>query len=247
MILPRPDTRALTPDTWHLPFSRHSSLVTPHRLSALAFEARLAYTVVILISRLSPGSRTHRKPRDGCATRDASEGGNMDKLTACIFVLALSASAVAKERKYPPLPSKVITAKTVYLDNRTGYAKFSDRAYGELEKWGRFRVVDSPKDADLVFLLSASVYDGGYVTRGTSQQHGTISEYGSVDISGTTESTSSPVRLGVTHLYVIDPKTGESLWSDTKRWGNLFTGFRSATRSLIKELRNRIEASDAVR
>jgi hypothetical protein len=171
----------------------------------------------------------------------------MRKLTASIFVLALSASTFAKERKYPPLPSKVITAKTVYLDNRTGYAKFYDRAYDELEKWGRFRVVESAKDADLVFLLCASVYDGGYVTSGTSHQHGTISGYGTVDISGTNETTSSPLPVGVTHLYVIDPKTGESLWSDTKRWGNLFAGFRSATRSLIKELRNRVEASDGVR
>jgi len=168
----------------------------------------------------------------------------MLKLTIFIVVLASSASAFANERKHPPLPSKVMTAKTVYLDNRTGYAKFSDRAYDELQKWGRFRVVDSAKDADLVFLLSASLYDGGYVTSGTSHQHGTISDYGSLDISGTSESTSYPVRVGVTHLYVIDPKTGESLWSDTKRWGNLFTGFRSATRSLIRELRKRVEASN---
>jgi hypothetical protein len=130
------------------------------------------------------------------------------------------------------------------LDNKTGYEVFADRAYDELEKWGRFRVVQSAKDADLVVLLSASLYHGGYVTSGTSQQHGTVDNDGNVNIYGSTQSTSVPVRVGYTHLYVIDPTNGESLWSDTKRWGNLFTGFHSATRSLIRELRERIEESE---
>jgi len=163
--------------------------------------------------------------------------------TFVLLLMALSAAVYGRERKHAPLPSKVMTAKTVYIDNRTGYERFSDRAYDELQKWGRFRVVDSARDADLVFLLSATVYEGGYVSSGSSQQHGRVDDYGNVDISGSSESSSYPVRVGVTHLYVIDPGSGENLWSDTKRWGNLFTGFRSATRSLIKELRERIEES----
>jgi hypothetical protein len=88
----------------------------------------------------------------------------MGKSTAFVLALAMSTAAFAKGHKHTPLPAKVLSAKTVYLENKTGYEKFSDRAYDELEKWGRFRVVDSVKDADLVFLLSASVYHGGYVT-----------------------------------------------------------------------------------
>lgn len=171
----------------------------------------------------------------------------MGKCIALVTALSLSLSAFARGHKHAPLPAKVLAAKTVYLDNRTGYEKFADRAYDELQKWGRFRVVDSVRDADLVLLLSASVYHGGYVTSGTSQQHGTVDDYGNVDLSGTSESTSVPVRVGYTHLYVIDPKTAESLWSDTRRWGNLLTGFRSATRGLVKELRDRIEESEAQR
>lgn len=168
----------------------------------------------------------------------------MGKSTALVTALALSLAAFGKGHKHAPLPAKVLAARAVYLDNRTGYEKFADRAYDELEKWGRFRVVDNVKDADLVLLLSASVYHGGYVTSGTSQQHGTVDDYGNVDLYGTSQSTSVRVRVGYTHLYVIDPKTGESLWSDTKRWGNLLTGFRSATRGLVKELRERIEESE---
>jgi len=131
------------------------------------------------------------------------------------------------------------------LDNRTGYEKFSDRAYDELQKWGRFRVVTGAKDADLVFLLSASEYHGGYVTSGTTQQHGTVDDGGNVNIYGTSESTSVPITVGYTHLYVIDPTNGDSLWSDTKRWGSLLTGYHSATRGLIREIRDRIADSES--
>jgi Putative zinc- or iron-chelating domain len=41
-----------------------------------------------------------------------------------------------------------------------------------------------------------------------------------------------------TTISAVGP-TGQVLWSDTRRWGNLFTGFRSATRGVIKELRQR--------
>jgi hypothetical protein len=169
----------------------------------------------------------------------------MRKLVVSLVIVATSFVAYANDHKHVPLPSKVLTAKTVYLDNRTGYEKFSDRAYDELQKWGRFRVVSSAKDADLVFLLSASVYHGGYVTNGTAQQHGTVDDSGNVNIYGTSESTSVPITVGYTHLYVIDPTNGDSLWSDTKRWGSLITGYHSATRGLIKELRDRIADTES--
>ena len=48
------------------------------------------------------------------------------------------------------------------------------------------------------------------------------------------------MSVGYTYLTVIDPKTGENLWSDSKKWGNLYTGFHSATKGLIDELEKRI-------
>ena len=170
----------------------------------------------------------------------------MRRITIFIVAAAMASGAFAKEHKHAPLSSKALTARTVYLDNKTGYEKFADRAYDELQKWGRFQVVDSVGKADLVLLLSASVYNGGYITSGSSQHHGTVDDNGNVDIYGTSESTSTPVSVGYTHLYVIDPQTGEALWSDTKRWGSLITGYHSATRSLVKELRERIENSETL-
>ncbi len=67
-----------------------------------------------------------------------------------------------------------------------------------------------------------------------------------VNSSGTINTTSSPtytqpVTVGYTYLTVIDPQTGDNLWSDSKRWGNLYTGFHSATKGLVDELVKRMD------
>jgi hypothetical protein len=146
-----------------------------------------------------------------------------------------------RQHVHAPLPVTLMDAKTVYIDNQTGSAKLADRAYDELSKWGRFRVVDSPKGADVIFLLSAKEYQSGSVTSGRVDDYGNINASTSRNINAST----SQVVTGVTFLTVIDPKGGTSLWSDSKRWGNLYTGFRSATRGLIKALRDRIEEQEA--
>jgi hypothetical protein len=111
-------------------------------------------------------------------------GGKIGQVIVLVMATALLPFTFAKGHRHAPLPAKVLTAKTVYLDNKTGYEIFADRAYDEFAKWGRFRVVQSAKDADLVVLLSASVYHGGYVTSGPSQQHGAVDSDGNVNIYG---------------------------------------------------------------
>jgi len=178
-------------------------------------------------------------------------------LVVLVAVVIFTTDAAAKD-KHLPLPPQVIAAKTVYIDNQSGIAKLGDRCYTEIQKWGRFQVVQDRKQADLIFLLSAREYNGGYVTTGgettsTVNASGDINATtngnqttGTVNTSGTINSTTSPaytqpVTVGYTYLTVIDPKTGDNLWSDSKRWGNLYTGFHSATKSLIDELEKRIK------
>jgi hypothetical protein len=146
----------------------------------------------------------------------------------------------AKEKQHLPLPATVLSAKTVFIDNQTGMAKLGDRAYEELTKWGRFQIVADRKQADLIFLLTAQERDGGYVTSGGGQT-------GTVDSSGNIRTSSDPtytshVTVGYTYLTVYDAKSGDNLWSESKRWGNLYTGFHSATKGLIGELKKRIDA-----
>lgn len=154
-----------------------------------------------------------------------------------IGVTILTANSTAKDR-HLPLPPQITTAKTVYIDNQSGNAKLGDRAYEQLQKWGRFQVVQDRKQADLIFLLSAREYVRGYTTSG-SDTTGTIDANGNINTS-TSPTSSRPVSVGYTYLTVIDPKTGNNLWSDSKQWGNLYTGFHSATKGLIDELEKRI-------
>ena len=73
-------------------------------------------------------------------------------LTSCRCILAASllafnTTAFAKDKKHLPLPSQVTDAKTVYIDNQSGIAAMGDKAYQQLEKWGRFQVVQDRKKA----------------------------------------------------------------------------------------------------
>jgi hypothetical protein len=178
-------------------------------------------------------------------------------LVLAVAVAGFTPGGAAKD-KHLPLPPQIMAAKTVYIDNQSGIAKLGDRCYTEIQKWGRFQVVQDPKQADLILLLSAHEYVSGYVTSGggtTSTINSTGNIYatssgdqttGTMNSSGTITTTSSPtytqpVTVGYTYLTAIDPKTGDKLWSDSKRWGNLYTGFHSATKSLVDELVKRMD------
>jgi len=155
------------------------------------------------------------------------------------FTLLFVFLTAAKEKHHLPLPPVVFTAKTVFIDNQTGMAKLGDRAYEELQKWGRFQIVSDPKQADLIFLLTAQEHNAGYVTNGGGQT-GTVDSSGNIDTNGKSTYT-TPVTVGYTYLTVFDAKNGNNHWGDSKKWGNLYTGFHSATKGLIQELRKRME------
>ena len=110
------------------------------------------------------------------------------------------------------------------------------RAYEQLTKWGRWQVVSERQSADLILLLSAHQYNGGYIGNTT----GTVDENGNINAT----SSSTPVTVGYTFITIVDPKTGDNLWSDSKRWGNLYTGFHSATKGLVDELMKRINEEE---
>ena len=75
------------------------------------------------------------------------------KTVALAVVLVVSPMYAAD--KYPPLPASVIAAKTVFIDNQTGFSQITDKAYEALSKWGRYKIVNSAKDADLVLRFTA--------------------------------------------------------------------------------------------
>jgi hypothetical protein len=135
-------------------------------------------------------------------------------ITAAL-ALALVVSPIHAKDKHAPLPASVIAAKTLYIDNQTGHAEITDRAFDALSKWGRFKIVQNAKDADLVLRFTAD-------TKGRPNP-----PHNDIDISPT------PV-----HLSVLD-QTNDELWSSSKN-----EPFHSQTRLNINEFKKRIEEQE---
>lgn len=149
----------------------------------------------------------------------------MNQLIRLLGVLAVVAtlvpSAPAKKKERPPLPSKIMEATSVYVDCACpqGLAVARATALQQLQNWGRFQISDQRWQSDLIVLFSGNAYTGDYITRDGPDER--------------------PVVVDFTIMSVIDPKTGQSLWSDSRRWGSLRV--RSATKDLIEELRQQME------
>jgi hypothetical protein len=67
-------------------------------------------------------------------------------------LLILSVPALAKSKT--PLPAEVISAKTIYLVNKTGDQDVLDTAYDQIKSWGRFTIAKSKDDAELVAVFT---------------------------------------------------------------------------------------------
>jgi hypothetical protein len=134
------------------------------------------------------------------------------KTLALAVVLVVSPMYAAD--KYPPLPANVIAAKTVYIDNQTGYSQITDKAYEALSKWGRYKIVKDAKNADLVLRFTAD-------TEGRPTPPGN-----NIDQSPT------PI------LFSVRDQTNE-LWSISKN-----QPFHSQTTLDIDEFKKRVEAQE---
>jgi hypothetical protein len=140
-------------------------------------------------------------------------------ITFCTAAFAARAFAGATAR--PRVSDKILRATSVYVDCvcPRGLAVARPTAVQELQGWGHFQLVDNYHQADLVFLFSGNPYLGDYLTR-----DGPDKRY---------------VAIVSTIMTVIDAKTGESLWTDSRRWGSWRV--RGATKDLIGELRQQME------
>ena len=135
-------------------------------------------------------------------------------ITAALAFVLVMAPIHAKD-KHAPLPASVMAAKTVYIDNQTGHTEITDRAQDELTKWGRFKILEDAKDADLILRFTAD-------TKGRpTPPHNDIDE------------SPTPVVLSV-----LD-QANNVLWSESKN-----KPFHSQTRLDIDEFRKRIEEQE---
>ena len=159
----------------------------------------------------------------------------------CVVVFLLTNLIVpipAQAQRQSAKSTKILSAKTIYLDNQTGVDAVGIAALAQLERWRRFQVVQDKQVADLIFLLSADPYQGGYIIF-ASGQTGTVNSDGHIQENRVPDyNRQAPVRD--VYLTVIDPRSGQNLWSDSHVWGGLLTGANSAGARLIRKLQKQI-------
>lgn len=155
----------------------------------------------------------------------------------CVAAVLVAMFSAYSQKQTARLP-KIMNAKTVYFEDRTGVDKVGETALVQLKKWGRFQVVTNKKKADLIFLLSADPYKGGHITL-ASGNTGTM-DNGRIEQDRVPDyNVQGPVRDA--YLSVIDASTGNLLWSESHRWGGLLTGRNSAGERLVKKLEKEME------
>jgi hypothetical protein len=148
---------------------------------------------------------------------------------ACILILGSGLLATVTAQNRGNLPPRLLTARFVYFEDQTGFAAVGGDALREIERWGRFQVVRSRDQADLVFVLSSKVESETLASPTEDRRFGP-------DLSFHFR-----YRPANAYLTVDDAITGERLWAGRHVWGGLLTGFNSAGRRLIHKLRKQVE------
>jgi hypothetical protein len=143
------------------------------------------------------------------------KGGSMKAAITAAVALVLVLSPVRAKDKNAPLPASVMAAKTVYIDNHTGHPEIAERAHDALSSWGRFKILDNAKDADLVLRFKADTHGRPAPPRND------------IDVSPT------PVLLSV-----LDQSNNE-LWFASKN-----KPFHSQTKLDIEEFKKQIEEQE---
>ncbi|HZR31839.1 MAG TPA: hypothetical protein VFA76_08300 [Terriglobales bacterium] len=157
-----------------------------------------------------------------------------------LAVVILTSLVIPGSAQHFKLSPKILSAKWVYFDDRSGVALVGKKASDQLRKWGRLRITQDKDKADLILLLSADPYKGGYIITAGGQT-GTIRKNGSLATDPIPKyHKAAPVRYA--YLTVIDPETGDNLWSESHQWGGLLTGFNSVGEYLIKQLEKAMKA-----
>lgn len=151
-------------------------------------------------------------------------------IVALLFALTLPAIARAAR---DPLPVELLQAKTVYVemgsfvptkknDDQGAAASYLDPCKQVLQKWGRLKIVDNPKQADIILRISSQrSTDSAFVS--------TSSASGSVAISEV-----------LTVVNVIQPSSGKPLWAGAGQWVANWTA-KMITKSIVNSLRIEVE------
>jgi hypothetical protein len=143
-------------------------------------------------------------------------------VAALTMILAAAASAANTS-----LPTSIFSARTVYVNNQSGFAEIYNTAYMELARWGRFETVESSAKADLVIVLTGSSYV-------RIVPNGEAPSYDPNKTSVRPADTPEAAPAGYTRVTLQDRKDRRTLWSGLVKTdgprvkGRLLDGLREA-------------------
>ena len=84
---------------------------------------------------------------------------NLKRLLLALAAATAMILAAAANASNGTLPSSVFKARTIYVNNQSGFAEIYNTAYMELARWGRFEPVESVKKADLTIVLRVTLQE----------------------------------------------------------------------------------------
>jgi hypothetical protein len=127
------------------------------------------------------------------------------RLGGCLLVVAFLAAGKDNKKVPPaPLPAVIVKAKKIFLANGGGSNLAYDAFYSKVKEWGKYELVGSPDEADLVVELAYRVDNGGTRVWSTTNTY-----------NNTTQVHSSQIVDPQLVLTIYDSKTKNSLWSET--------------------------------
>jgi len=162
-------------------------------------------------------------------------------LAICSIVILVAAGPSQAQNEIANLQA-IVSAKTIYFEDKSGDDAVGKKVLAELSRWGRFQIVQDQKSADLFILLSSEPPRGGNLIL-SGGQTGTLDSEGRVKEDGVPNyNKQAPVRYAF--LTVIEAQTGKNLWNASERWGGLLTGFDSVGERLIKEFEKQTQVAE---
>ncbi len=170
------------------------------------------------VDLLGEGKMIHRR-------RDGSGRSQNTTISAIPVVASISVRA-----RRAPLPTAILTAKSVFVANAGGSDLAFDTVYSELKSWARYALVDDPAKSDLVFEVSFGEDGSGahvYTNAGTGMTYS--------------------YHVYLVRLAIIDSKTKTVLWrsfekpESARRDKNREKNLIKSAGTLVTNLKERME------
>jgi hypothetical protein len=117
-----------------------------------------------------------------------------------LSIIVLWAAGISVLAQPPVLPQAIVNAHTVYIQNETGFIELEYATILELSKWGHFELAERREKVDLILRL-----DTGSRVRLVPESKGIPAASSALQ--------ENPVPPGYTRISLLQPKSGQMLWS----------------------------------